>query len=84
MLLLARVARPLLVPLAGAGGMTLTLYTLHVALRGTDWLPEDPATSLALQSVAACVLGALWLCVLPRGPLEEGVSRLSRLVGRGR
>lgn len=79
LLLLARVVRPLLGPLAAAGGMTLTLYSLHVAVRASPLLPADPQASLLLQVGVALVLATGWRAVLGRGPLEAAVARLSGL-----
>lgn len=76
-LLVARVARPVLVPLAAAGSMTLTLYTVHVLAVSSPYLPADPVTSYAYQVVAALVLATAWRAVLRRGPLEEGVAALA-------
>jgi uncharacterized membrane protein len=81
LLLVARVAARLLVPLAAAGSMTLTLYTTHVAVLSiglsTGTLPTDPAMSYALQVVALLVLASLWRRRFGRGPMEAWVGKLA-------
>lgn len=74
MLLLARVAAPVLVPLAAAGSMTLTLYSTHVLLLATPFLPPDPTRSYVLQVVAVLVLATMWRSTGRRGPLEAIVA----------
>ncbi|MFI7587657.1 heparan-alpha-glucosaminide N-acetyltransferase domain-containing protein [Spongisporangium articulatum] len=70
-------------PLAAAGSMTLTLYTLHVITLGA--LPAEPEATLSavalVVELAAAVAFAL-ACGAPRerGPLEEGVARVVRRV----
>jgi len=82
MLLLARLAGRLLRPLAAAGSMTLTLYTLHVVALSTGALPPDPATSYVGQ-VGAAMLGAtLWRATAGRGPLERAVGALAERARR--
>lgn len=81
LLLLARVARPLLLPLAAAGSMTLTLYSAHVALVASGLLPDDPEASWLLQVVLAAAVATAWLRVARRGPLEALVARAA---GRAR
>lgn len=69
-----RLGLVLLGPLAAAGGMTLSLYTAHVLLLASDWLPEDDQTSYVLQVVGALVLASLWRVTAGRGPLEAMVA----------
>lgn len=69
-----RLGLVLLGPLAAAGGMTLSLYTAHVLLLASDWLPEDDQTSYVLQVVGALVLASLWRVTAGRGPLEAVVA----------
>ena len=79
-LLLARVARPLLVPLAAVGSMPLSLYSLHLwVLHTTD--TSDPARYYLLQVGAALVLAPLWRRVVGRGPLEAALAAIGRTVG---
>jgi hypothetical protein len=80
MLLLAstgRSARAVLAPLAAAGSMTLSLYTVHVLLLASDALPADRETSYAVQVVAALAVAWLWRRFLGRGPLERVVAVLA-------
>jgi uncharacterized membrane protein len=74
MLLLARVAAPVLVPLAAAGSMTLTIYSTHVLLLATPFLPTDPTRSYVLQVAAALLLATIWRSTGRRGPLEAIVA----------
>ena len=64
-------------PLAAAGGMTLTLYVIHVLALATKRLPDDPETSLVLQVVAALFFAWLWRKWFSRGPLEALISRIA-------
>lgn len=89
-LLLARV-RPLeriglLLPLAGAGGMTLTLYTLHVWAVSWSEAGRTPGLEqgglLAVHVVVALAIGLLFRANGWRGPLEwvtHGAYRLGSL-----
>ncbi|MQA84049.1 MAG: DUF1624 domain-containing protein [Streptosporangiales bacterium] len=76
-LLVARAAEWALVPLAAAGGMTLTLYTGHVLLLASPVLPADPTTSYLIQVAAVLMLATAWRAVVRRGPLEEAVAVLA-------
>jgi uncharacterized membrane protein len=89
--LLVRVAtaRRLLVPLAAAGSMTLTLYSVHVVVEAVRHsVVADPAADAvlvwAVQAVAALAVATLWLVVArragvpPRGPLEALATEASR------
>jgi uncharacterized membrane protein len=76
-LLLERVARRALVPLAAAGSMTLTAYAVHLLVQASDLLAGRAALSWTLQAVGALVLGTLWRLRVGRGPLEALVARLS-------
>jgi uncharacterized membrane protein len=82
MLLLARVVWPLLVPLAAAGGMTLTLYSTHVLLLGSGWLPPDPTTSYLVQVVLFLAGATLWRTFVGRGPLEAAIAAVATPVRR--
>jgi uncharacterized membrane protein len=81
-LLLTRL-RPLAVltyPVAAAGTMTLTLYTLHtvyVALTREQW--GEP-TYYWTQVIAALVFATVWTQFLRRGPLEGGLHALTTAV----
>lgn len=82
LLLFARVASRLLVPLAAAGGMTLTLYTTHVLLLSSSLLPAEPLTSYAIQVAAALAIAMLWRRWVGRGPFEAAIARASRQASR--
>ena len=72
----------LLLPLACAGSMTLTLYTLHVlALRTHGPLLLDDRTELwLLHLAAALVLATVWRTLVGRGPLEAVIAWVSTRV----
>jgi hypothetical protein len=57
--------------------MTLSLYTGHVLLLASGWLPQDRETSYAVQVVAVLALAWLWRRFLGRGPLERAVAVLA-------
>jgi len=61
----------------GAGTMTLTLYSLHVLLR-TDsvWPPEEPS-SYGWHVLLLSAVGAVFVALRTRGPLEAALSRVS-------
>jgi uncharacterized membrane protein len=82
LLLLSRVASRLLIPLAAAGSMTLTLYTVHVVLLSSSLLPAEPTTSYAIQVAAALAVALLWRRWVGRGPLEAVIARASRQARR--
>ena len=82
-LLLAGRARRLLVPLAAAGSMTLTLYSGHVLALASDRLPQDDETSYAIQLVVALVVATLWRWRLRRGPLEAVIALVVRVATGG-
>ena len=82
LLLLARVAGGLLRPLAAAGSTTLSLYTGHVLLLASGWLPADPVLSWLLQVALALALATAWLLLAPRGPLETLVSAAAKGAAR--
>ena len=65
--------------LAGAGSMTLTLYSTHVVVLASA-LGARGGTVLAVHSVLAVVVGAAFASVPTRGPLEAMVSGATRLV----
>ncbi|MGZ5403335.1 MAG: heparan-alpha-glucosaminide N-acetyltransferase domain-containing protein [Nocardioides sp.] len=65
----------------GAGTMTLTLYSLHAVLR-TDafWPPDDGA--FTRHVVLLGVIGAVFVLLRWRGPLELAVGLPARLLHR--
>lgn len=80
--------RRLLLPLAAAGSMTLTLYLLHVlALADGSPLRTDDSTRLwAGHVLVALVLATVWRSLVGRGPLESlaaGLDRTSRRLAGG-
>lgn len=91
-LLLGRLAEwlnlDLLLPLRGAGAMTLTLYTAHVWFMSTRYLKPIPAgwTEEGLylaQAVAAIAVGVVFALLKWRGPLEW-VGHAATALGKGR
>jgi hypothetical protein len=79
------------VPLAAMGGMSLTLYCLHVWWLGYDVRTLHPyATDDSWLNVAVLVLGSaalalVWRAVVPvepwrRGPIEGPVAAVVRLL----
>lgn len=76
-LLLTRRWPKLLLPLSGAGAMTLTLYTGHIIALGI--VPKDetsvmPGTLYWIYAAAALVIGTIAALAKVRGPLELAVS----------
>lgn len=67
--------------LFGAGTMTLTLYSLHVVLR-TDaaWPPDHGTTAYRWHLLVLLWIGAAFVALGWRGPLERIVTGVSRLV----
>ncbi|HXF01763.1 MAG TPA: heparan-alpha-glucosaminide N-acetyltransferase domain-containing protein [Arthrobacter sp.] len=78
-LMLGRKAPLALAPLSIIGGMTLTLYSAHVAFLATGWLSDTPYLSLPVQVAAAILFTVLWRNITgsPRGPLERLVASAS-------
>ncbi len=89
----ARVAPRITAPLAAAGCMSFTLYSLHVVWLGY-WArelfpgrPDDAWVNVVGMSVLALLLGVTWQALrLPgrwwRGPLEGAVGSLAGAAGR--
>lgn len=83
LLVRVRALARLLWPLAAAGSMTLTLYTIH-ALWTWRLRLDEPAPSeggwgpWALQVVVLVAAAAAWRWRLPRGPIEQVMRWLSR------
>ena len=84
--LLPRAATVALAVAFGAGTATLTLYSLHVAMRTPDvWPPEEPSAYLS-HVVVLLALGAGLRLLRLRGPLEAVAGlpvRLARWADRG-
>ncbi len=80
-LLLAAAVGRWLLPLAAAGSMTLSLYTLHVVVLAVTvgvsagW---DPVTEWAVHGVVALLLASLWALTGARGPLEHVTAEVAR------
>lgn len=74
--------------LAGAGAMTLTLYTLHVAILSSPLgeagrpLARGGESALVLHTALALALGSTFAVLRRPGPLEQVVRRLTSEVGR--
>ncbi|HEV7166340.1 MAG TPA: heparan-alpha-glucosaminide N-acetyltransferase domain-containing protein [Micrococcaceae bacterium] len=90
-LLLTRRLPRILLPLSGAGAMTLTLYTLHIWVLGLTVHSLPPgwsAQGLFLAHAAAALLaGTLFALLGWRGPLEllaHGVAAVAGARGRAR
>ncbi len=60
----------LLMPLAAAGGMTLTLYAAHIMFINSDYDTYSAATGCLVQIGAALLSGLAWRATIGRGPLE--------------
>ena len=56
--------------LAGAGSMTLTLYTAHIMFINSDYDTYRARTGYFLQAVAVLLIGLVWRATAGRGPLE--------------
>jgi uncharacterized membrane protein len=75
--------RWLVLPVAAAGSMTLTLYTLHVTslavIRGvnTGTTTSSPTALWAVSAILAVLLAVAWQLTGRRGPLESVVSVMS-------
>jgi hypothetical protein len=81
-LLLASIGRSAVAWLAGAGGMTLSLYTSHVLALTAGWGLDDRLTLLIVHAVVALVIGFAWRALVGRGPLETLVAGFSSVIRR--
>ena len=79
---LAKMIAVLLVPLAAAGSMPLTLYTAHVAFMSSPLDVFDAATGFSVQVITALVFAMTWRQAVGRGPLES-VAHLVATWARG-
>ncbi|MBB5786787.1 heparan-alpha-glucosaminide N-acetyltransferase domain-containing protein [Jiangella mangrovi] len=77
MLLLAARVRPLVWPLAAIGGMTFTLYTLHVVLLSGPIQGHDVSTYLT-HVVIVFAIAMPWRAFIGRGPLEAVAAAMGR------
>jgi NADH:ubiquinone oxidoreductase subunit 6 (subunit J) len=81
------VALDLLLPLRGAGAMTLTLYSLHVWVVSGFYLKPLPAgwtedAMYFVQAATAVIVGMVFVLLKWRGPLEW-LGHAANQVGRG-
>lgn len=82
-LLLVRVARPLLVPLAATGALALTAYSAQlvvIAALGVDVVLAPSNLRLAAFVGITLVATTAWWLGVGRGPLERGLHALSTAV----
>jgi uncharacterized membrane protein len=63
--------------LAGAGGMTLSLYTAHVVVLSLGWGPDDRVALWLWHAVIALIVGFVWRATIGRGPLENLTANVS-------
>jgi uncharacterized membrane protein len=61
-------------PLAAAGGMTLTLYALHILFMNSPLDGFSPYGGYFVQVVAVLLIGLGWRQAVGRGPLETAVT----------
>jgi hypothetical protein len=71
-----------LAPLAAAGSMTLTFYTLHILFINSDHNDFDPALSFLLQVVGVLLVGLGWRATAGRGPMEAMLAALANQARR--
>lgn len=76
-----RIAQRLLWPIGVAGSMTLTIYSAHVLLLGTDLLSDEPLVLYLVSVAGALAFAVVWRRWVGQGPLEKMVATLS---GRAR
>jgi len=76
-----RAARRLLWPVGVAGAMTLTIYSAHVLVLGTDLLSDNQAALYVVSVAVALAFAVLWHRLAGQGPLERIVAAAS---GRAR
>ena len=83
-LLVVPLAPRLLAPLAAAGSMPLSLYSLHLLVLSA-FADADPLRLWGTQAVLALVLATLWRRYVGRGPLELPLAAVTRRIrGTGR
>lgn len=81
-LLLARLVGKWLTPLAAAGSMTFTLYTLHLLFLATGVYDLAPGFWFWMQLVVFGLLAVAWQRAVGQGPLEKLVARVSKGITR--
>ena len=73
-ILIGRATTGWLRPVAAAGSMTLTLYSLHLLLLSSPFMPEGDIASLLLQVLVVVGFAMVWSRHHQRGPLEDVVA----------
>jgi uncharacterized membrane protein YeiB len=73
-ILIGRTTTRALRPLAAAGSMTLTMYTLHLLMLSSPLMPDGDGASFLLQVAVVLTFGLLWTRHHARGPLEDVVT----------
>ena len=68
--------------LFGAGTMTLSLYSLHVVMRTEQVWPTEEPSSFGWHVLVLLSVGALFVALRWRGPLEAAVGGISAAVTR--
>ena len=64
----------------GAGTMTLTLYCVHVVMRTPEIPPTELPSSMVWHVLVLVWIGAAFVALGRRGPLERAVGALPRLI----
>lgn len=80
--LLPEAGRRTVAVLFGAGTMTLSLYSLHALLRTPDVWPAEEPDTFVWHVLVVLVVGALFVALGRRGPLETVVGAPGRLLRR--
>jgi uncharacterized membrane protein YeiB len=76
-IILGWILRSAIRPLADAGSMPLTLYTLHLLLLVSPWGPTNEMVWLAVQTVLLVMFAMVWRQRFGRGPLEQAMWRVT-------
>ncbi|MEV0133018.1 heparan-alpha-glucosaminide N-acetyltransferase domain-containing protein [Dactylosporangium sp. NPDC050688] len=71
-----------LVCLASAGSMTLTLYSAHILFINSEFDTYSAANGCLVQVVGAVLIGLAVRGTIGRGPIEAGVTALATLARR--
>ena len=66
-------------PLVAVGGMTLSLYTLHVVMLD-GWLPRTMEYAYLWHVLVVSVLAVVWRRLVGQGPLELVTQKVARAV----
>jgi hypothetical protein len=69
-------------PLAAAGGMTLTFYTLHIMFINSEYDTYPPTKGYLLQVATIVLIGLVWRATAGRGPLEGFAAFLAARAAR--